>query len=320
MIPTLVFISMLSFVIIKLPPGDFVSSYMAQLQQTGGSIREDEIQALRKRYGLDEPVHVQYIKWVTGMSRGDFGFSFTYNRPVRELIGDRLLLSAGIALSTLVLVFAVSIPVGVFSAVRQYSVGDYLLTFLGFIGLAVPEFMVALVLLYVAYVAFGTSVGGLFSPHMVEAPWSWAKFGDLLGHLWIPLVVIGMHGTAGLIRTMRANLLDELRKDYVATARAKGVPPGRLLYKYPVRVAVNPILSTVGWRLPAIVSGEIIVAVVLSLPTVGPLLLRALLGQDMYLAGTLVMFLAALTVVGTLLSDLLLAWADPRIRFGARTR
>jgi peptide/nickel transport system permease protein len=253
------------------------------------------------------------------MVRGDFGFSFTYNRPVRELIGERLALSAAISVATLVLIYAVSIPVGVFSAVRQYSLGDYFLTFLGFIGLAVPEFLVALVLVYVAYSAFGTSVGGLFSPHMVEAPWSGAKVMDLLGHIWIPLVVIGMHGTAGLIRTMRANLLDELRKDYVTTARAKGVPPNRLLYRYPVRVALNPILSTVGWRLPLIVSGEIIVAVVLSLPTVGPLLLRALLGQDMYLAGTLVMFLAALTVIGTLLSDLLLAWADPRIRFGGRS-
>jgi peptide/nickel transport system permease protein len=319
MIPTLFFISIVSFTIIQLPPGDFLTTYMAQLQQSGGSLREDEVQSLRRQYGLGEPVHVQYAKWVTGMVRGDFGFSFTYNRPVRELIGERLALSAAISVATLVLIYAVSIPVGVFSAVRQYSLGDYFLTFLGFIGLAVPEFLVALVLVYVAYSAFGTSVGGLFSPHMVEAPWSGAKVMDLLGHIWIPLVVIGMHGTAGLIRTMRANLLDELRKDYVTTARAKGVPPNRLLYRYPVRVALNPILSTVGWRLPLIVSGEIIVAVVLSLPTVGPLLLRALLGQDMYLAGTLVMFLAALTVIGTLLSDLLLAWADPRIRFGGRS-
>jgi peptide/nickel transport system permease protein len=319
MIPTLFAISIVAFTIIQLPPGDFLTTYIAQLQVSGGDVQEDQIAALKKRYGLDQPIYIQYVKWMGGMARGDFGQSFTWNRPVRELIGERLALSAGISILTLVLIFAVAIPIGVYSAVRQYSVGDYALTFLGFIGLAVPEFMVAMILMYVAYLLWGTSVGGLFSDQYAEAAWSLAKFGDLLSHIWIPLLVIGLHGTAGLIRTMRANLLDELRKDYVTTARAKGVPRTRLLFKYPVRVAINPIVSTIGWRLPAIVSGEIIVAVVLNLPTTGPLLLRALLSQDMYLAGTLVMFLAMLTVIGTLISDILLAWVDPRIRFGGRT-
>ncbi|MBC7319161.1 ABC transporter permease [bacterium] len=315
MVPTLILISVVSFIIIQLPPGDFLTSYIAQLSQTGETVDEATIAALKKRYGLDQPYYIQYFMWVKGMFQGDFGQSFEWNRPVSQLIWERLGLTVAVSIFTMLFSWALSFPIGMYSATHQYSLGDYFATFIGYIGLATPNFMIALILMWIAYSVFGASVGGLFSPQYVEAPWSWGKFLDLLNHLWIPAIVIGMGGTAGLIRTLRANLLDELHKPYVVTARAKGVPERRLLWRYPLRLAIIPWISTVGWTLPGIVSGETIVAVVLSLPTTGPLLLRALQSQDMYLAGSFIMFLSFLTVIGTLISDILLGWVDPRIRY-----
>jgi len=319
MVPTLFIISIISFAIIQLPPGDYLTSYVAALSETGESVSQAEVETLRRRYALDKPITSQYLKWMAGIFKGDLGMSFEQNRPVTKLIGERILLTIVISIATLLFTWAVAIPVGIYSAVKQYSVGDYVFTVLGFIGLAVPNFLLALILMYVGYTVFGVSAGGLFSPAYEMAPWSLAKFGDLLAHLWIPVVVIGTSGTAGLIRIMRANLLDELRKQYVLTARAKGLGRIRLLLKYPVRVALNPLISTIGWVLPAIVSGAVITAVVLSLPTTGELLLSSLMSQDMYLAGSIVMILSLLTVIGTLISDLLLLWLDPRIRY-ERTR
>jgi len=319
MVPTLLLISIISFGIIQLPPGDYLTSYIAALSETGETVDEEEIAALKKQYRLDEPIYLQYLHWMAGLLRGDMGMSMEWNRPVTKLIGERILLTTIISLVTLLFTWAVAIPIGIYSAVRQYSVGDYVFTFLGFIGLATPNFLLALIFMYVGYSVFGVSAGGLFSPQFQNAPWSLAKFGDLMAHIWIPVVVIGTSGTAGLIRVMRGNLLDELRKQYVLTARAKGVARVKLLLKYPVRVAINPLVSTIGWVLPAIVSGATITAVVLGLPTTGPLLLRALMNQDMYLAGSMVMMLSLLTVVGTLISDILLMWLDPRIRYEKRT-
>jgi peptide/nickel transport system permease protein len=316
MVPTLVLISMVSFAIIQLPPGDYLSTLAARLEAQGGELDREQYTFLRERYGLDQPIIVQYWKWVSGIVlNGDFGLSFHFRRPVDELIWSRLGLTLAISLATVVFVYLVAIPIGIYSAVRKYSIGDYIATFIGFIGLAIPNFLLALVLMYVALTQFGQNVGGLFSAHYVDAPWSWGKFLDLLTHMWIPIIVVGTASTASLIRYMRANLLDELPKPYVVTARAKGLPETRLLMKYPVRVASNPIVSRLGWELPDLVSGELIVAVVLSLPTTGPLLLQALVAQDMYLAGSFIMMLSILTVIGTLASDILLAWLDPRIRF-----
>ena len=316
MIPTLFAVSLVSFLIIQLPPGDYLSALAASMAEQGDTVDQSQLRALENRYGLNQPFYVQYWKWISGIVlRGDFGQSFEWGRPVTTLIWDRLGLTFVLSLSTLIFVWAVALPVGIYSAVRKYSVGDYVATFLGFLGLAVPNFLFALVLMYVAFKYFGQSVGGLFSPEYVSAPWSMAKVVDMLGHLWIPMIVIGTAGTAGLIRIMRANLLDELYKPYVETARAKGLSERRLLIKYPVRVALNPFVSTVGWILPELVSGAAITSIVLSLPTTGPLLLRALLSQDMYLAGSFILMLSVLTVIGTLLSDILLAWLDPRIRF-----
>jgi len=315
MIPTLFVISIITFILIQLPPGDFLTSQLQQLQQQGERINEDRIAALRARYGLDRPLYVQYVKWVTNFVQGDMGYSFEWNRPVNELIWDRLGYTVVIALAAMLFTWAVAFPIGIYSALRQYSVGDYFFTTLGFLGLSTPSFMLAMVLMYLGYEWFGISVGGLFSPEYVAAPWGWAKFVDLLKHVWIPTVVVGMAGTAGMIRVMRANLLDELRKPYVTTARAKGVGPIRLVLKYPVRIALNPFISTIGWMLPYLFSGSAIASVVLSLPTTGPLLLRALMSQDMYLAGSFIMILSALTVLGTLISDILLALIDPRIRY-----
>lgn len=316
MIPTLIAISVVSFFIIQLPPGDYLSTLVANLAAQGDQVDGARLAALRDRYGLDQPIWVQYWKWITGIvTRGDFGHSFEWNRPVSQLIWQRLGLTFVLSFATLIFTWAISLPTGILSAVRKYSIGDYVATFLGFIGLAIPNFLLALVLMYISFRYFNQSVGGLFSPQFVDAQWSWAKVKDLLAHLWVPMIVIGTAGTAGLIRIMRANLLDELHKPYVETARAKGLPEGRLLVKYPVRVALNPFVSTVGWVLPGLVSGEAIVAIVLSLPTTGPLLLRALNSQDMYLAGSFILMLSVLTVVGTFVSDLLLAWLDPRIRY-----
>lgn len=307
-------ISVLSFVIIRLPPGDYISSYIASQSMSGGFVSEQEVQALRREYGLDQPVYVQYLRWMGMVVQGRFGVSLEYRRPVSEVIGDRLWLTMVVALAAVVLTWALALPIGIYSAVRQYSVGDYLATFVGFIGLAVPSFMLALVLMYLGFKFFNANIGGLFSGEFDLAPWSLAKVWDLAKHLPLPTLILGFAGTAQLIRIMRANLLDELSKPYVVTARARGLSERRVILKYPVRVALNPFASTIGYLLPYVVSGSIIVSLVLGLPTVGPLLLRALVAQDMFLAGTIVLLLGVLTVVGTFMSDLLLLWIDPRIR------
>ena len=316
MIPTLFLISIVSFIIIQLPPGDFLTSYVTQLSSMGDNVDESAIQALRDRYGLGQPLYVQYFRWMDNMLHGDFGHSMEWNKPVLGLLTERLPLTFVLAVSTMLFTWAIAFPIGIYSAVKQYSIGDYIATFLGFIGLAIPDFLLALILMWVFFAYFNQSVGGLFSPDFQEAPWSPAKVWDLGKHLIVPMVILGLGGTASLIRVMRANLLDELHKPYVVTARAKGLSESKLLLKYPVRAALNPFISTAGWYLPALVSGATIVAVVLSLPLTGPLLLRALMSQDMYLAGSFIFVLSALTVIGTLISDILLAWLDPRIRLG----
>lgn len=319
MIPTLLAISIIVFVIIKLPPGDYLSSYVAELQSQGEAVDPQKIQFLRQQYGLDRPFFEQYFVWVTGLLQGDLGYSFEYNLPVASVVGERLLLTFIVSFATIVFVWVVSFLIGAYSATHQYSLGDYSLTFLGFLGLATPNFLLALVLLYVANSVFGVSVGGLMDEKYLDAPWSWGKLDSVLAHLWIPVIVIGLSGTAGMIRRLRANLLDELQKQYVVTGRAKGLPPGRLLIKYPLRMALNPFVADIGNLLPHVISGAAIVSIVLSLPTTGPMLLHALLSQDMFLAGSFLMFLATLTVIGVLLSDLLLAVLDPRIRLGGGT-
>ncbi len=320
MIPTLLAISIVSFAIIELPPGDYLSSYIARLEQTNQDVSTSLVTALRHRYGLDAPMHVRYFKWITRVFRGDLGYSFRFSRPVSELIGERLILTVLVTFTTMWFTWIVAFPIGIYSALKPYTIGDYIVTFLGFIGLATPNFMLALILMFISYKYFGFSVGGLFSMEFADAAWSMAKVADLLKHLWVPVIVIGTAGTAGLIRIMRANMLDELPKPYVTTARSKGLPEWKVIAKYPVRVALNPFVSTVGWMLPRLISGATITAIVLSLPTTGPLLLEALRSQDMYLAGSFIMLLASLTVIGTLVSDLLLAWLDPRIRFARSTQ
>ncbi|GLQ08576.1 ABC transporter permease [Devosia yakushimensis] len=317
MIPMMAVISMVTFIIIQLPPGDFLTAMTARLASQSESIDPGVLAGLRERYGLDQPWVVQYWKWISGIVlRGDFGQSFDWNKPVSELIWGRLNLTMVVSVTTLIFVWAVAFPIGIYSAVRQYSVGDYFATFLGFLGLAIPNFLLALVLMFVSAQYFGQSVGGLFSPDYINAAWSWGKFADLMSHMWIPIIVLGTGSTAALIRIMRANLLDELNKPYVDMARARGLGEIRLLLKYPVRVALNPFISTVGWVLPHLVSGAVVVSIVLSLPTTGPLLLSALFAQDMYLAGSFILLMSMLTLIGTLISDLLLAWLDPRIRNG----
>jgi peptide/nickel transport system permease protein len=321
MIPTLLIISLIVFVIIQLPPGDYLESYIAELQSQGESVDPEKIAFLRQHYGLDKPLHEQYFYWLTGMFQGDFGYSFEYDLPVTEVVGDRLVLTVLVSFITIVFTWIVAFPIGIYSATHQYSWGDYGLTFLGFIGLATPNFLLALVMLYLANVYFGTSIGGLMDPEFIDQPWSWDKLMSVLEHLWIPVVVIGTSGTAGMIRRLRANLLDELQKQYVVTGRAKGLPHFKLLTKYPLRMALNFFISDIGSILPSVISGAEVVAVVLSLPTTGPMMLSALQSQDMYLAGSFLMFLASLTVVGVLLSDLALAALDPRIRLqGGVTR
>lgn len=310
-------ISVLSFVIIQLPRGDFVSAYIAQLAASGASVSAQEAENLRVQYGLNQPIYIQYGKWIGLLLQGDFGVSMQWQRPVSEVIGDRLAMTMVVSLFALLLTWGLALPIGIYSAVRQYSVLDYLFTFIGFIGLAMPSFLIALLVLYFGFKLFGANIGGLYSSEYALEPWSWGKVGDLLMHLPVPAVILGLASTAQAIRIMRANLLDELRRPYVVTARAKGLPESRVILKYPVRVALNPFASTIGYTLPFIVSGSIIVSVVLSLPTVGPLLLNALLAQDMFLAGTIVLLLGVLTVIGTLLSDFLLLWIDPRIRVEA---
>jgi peptide/nickel transport system permease protein len=311
---TIVAISMLSFAIIQLPPGDYLTSYISQMAASGSMISEQEAQNLRVLYGLDKPKYLQYFYWVGLMFQGNFGMSLEWGLPVLTVIGDRLALTMVISVVAVTLTWCLALPIGIYSAVRQYSIGDYLFTFVGFIGLAIPSFMLALVLMYLGFAWFGADVGGLFSPEFSEADWSAARVWDLVKHLPLPAVVLAFGGTAQLIRIMRANLLDELGKPYVVTARAKGLSERQLIMKYPVRVALNPFASTVGYLFPYVVSGSIIVSLVLSLPTVGPVLLKALLAQDMFLAGTIVLLLGVMTVIGTLISDLLLMWIDPRIR------
>jgi peptide/nickel transport system permease protein len=317
MVPSLIVISFLAFVLIQLPPGDFVTTYIATLAASNEIVDQNTAAELRQRFGLDQPMIVQYWKWISGIVlRGDFGLSFEWQQPVKELIWERMALTLVLTFSTLLATWGIALPIGVFSAVKKYSIADYAATTLSFLGLAIPSFLLALVLMYVAAVEFGQEVGGLFSEQYVNAPWSFGKVIDLLRHLWIPVIILAVSGTASLIRVMRANMLDELSKPYVTTARAKGLSEFRLLMKYPVRIALNPFISTIAWLLPNLISGSVIVAVVLSLPTAGPLLLQSLMSQDMYLAGAFVLLICALTLVGSLISDILLALADPRIRLG----
>ena len=315
MLPVLAIISVLTYIIIELPPGDFLTTHMMRLKLEGMEANEAEIVALRQQFNLDRHPVERYLRWMWGLAQGDMGTSFTYERPVVALIGERLALTVSISVVTILLTWLVAIPVGIYSATHQYALLDYLFTFLGFVGLAVPNFLLALVLMYAYYAGTGMTITGLFSPEYAIASWSMGKFVDMLNHIWIPAIVIGTAGTAGTIRVLRGCLLDELRKQYVITARARGLSEARIVFKYPVRVAINPLLSTVGWILPAIISGETIVAIVLNLPTCGPMLLEALRSQDMHLAGSFIMLLSVLTVLGTLISDVLLAWSDPRIRY-----
>ena len=316
MIPMMFAISIVTFIIIQLPPGDFLTALQARLASQSESIDPGVLAGLRERYGLDQPFFVQYWKWISGIVlRGDFGQSFDWNKPVSELIWGRMNLTMIVSVTTLFFVWAVAFPIGIYSAVRQYSAGDYFATFIGFLGLAIPNFLLALVLMYLSSQYLGMSVGGLFSPEYINAAgWSWGKLVDLASHMWIPVIVLGTGATASLIRIMRANLLDELHKPYVEAGRAKGLPEARLILTYPTRVALNPFISTVGWVLPALISGELIVSTVLNLPTAGPLLLQALKSQDMYLAGAFILLSGALVLIGTLVSDILLAISDPRIR------
>ena len=314
MLWTLVGISVLVFIIIQLPPGDYLTTYIAEIQAQGERLQEEKIAFLREQYGLDRPLWQQYFVWAFGLLHGNLGYSFEYNQPVADVIGDRMFLTMVLNFFTVLFIYVVSFPIGVYSATHQYSAADHSLSFLGFLGLATPNFLLALILLYLANVWFGTSIGGLMDPEYVDKPWSVGKALSVLEHLWVPVVVIGTSGTAGMIRRLRANLLDELQKQYVTTARAKGVSEGRLLRRYPLRMALNPFISDIGSLLPQIVSGSVIVSAVMSLPTTGPMLLSSLQSQDMYLAGSFLMFLAVLTVVGMLVSDILLAVLDPRIR------
>lgn len=311
---TLAAISVLAFIIIELPPGDYISTYVAQQQASGALLSLQEAENLRAQYGLDQPAYVRYFKWMGLVVQGNFGTSLEWQRPVSSLIGERLLLTVALSLAAIFFTWMLALPIGIYSAVRQYSVLDYVFTLLGFIGLAVPNFLLALVLMYFGFTLFNANIGGLFSPDFADAPWSAARAIDLLKHLPLPALVLAIGGTAQVIRVMRANLLDELRKPYVTSARAKGLREWQVILRHPVRVALNPFISTIGYLFPYVVSGSIVVSLVLSLPTVGPLLLRALLAQDMFLAGTIILLLGAMTVVGTLISDCLLMWVDPRVR------
>src|SRR5271170_4743204 len=316
MIPTLIAISIVIFVIINLPPGDYFSTYIAELQSQHEGANLDKIAFLKAQYGFDRPLWVQYLYWVGGLLHGDMGFSFLYDLPVNQVVGDRLMLTFVVSFTTIIFTYVVAFPIGVYSATHQYSWTDHALTLLGFLGLATPSFLLALVLLYLANVYLGISIGGLMDPQYVDKPWSVPKALSVLAHLWIPVIVIGTAGTAAMIRRLRANLLDELQKQYVVTARAKGLHPLKVLLKYPLRMALNPFISDIGSLLPHVISGAVIVSVVMSLPTTGPMLLEALRSQDMYLAGSFLMFMAFLTVIGVFLSDLALATLDPRIRLG----
>ena len=308
-------LSIVTFVVIQLPPGDYLSTYISRLeQQSGGNFSEEEIDSLRRQYGLDLSLSERYVKWFGSVLQGDYGFSYDWQQPVRNLIGERLALTFTIAIISAIITYAIAIPIGIYSATHQYSLGDYVVSIVGFIGLAIPNFMLALIMLYVAFKVFGVNLSGLFSPEYLDQPWSLAKVGDLLLHLPIPVIVVSTGGTAGLIRVLRGTLLDELNKQYVVTARSKGVGEIKLLFKYPVRIALNPLVSSLAWLFPALISGGVITAIVLGLPTAGPMLLRALITQDTFLTATLLMFVSVLTVIGTSVSDILLVMLDPRIR------
>jgi len=315
-IPLLLVLSVVSFVIIQLPPGDYLTTYINNLKLSGIQLNEDEVVRLKQLYGLDKPVYMQYFIWIGNFIKGDLGRSFQWNRPVNEILAERVPMTVLISVLTTLFAWIIAIPIGIYSALRQYSVFDYTFTFIGYIGLSMPGFLLALILMWFLFSRFGFSMPGLFSSEYAVAPWSLAKVFDMLKHIWLPIIIIGMSSTAGLIRTMRGNLLDELRKQYVIVARAKGLPERKLVFKYPVRIAINPLISTIGWMLPGIISGETLVSIVLNIQTVGPVLLRAVMSQDMYLAGSITLILSILTVIGMLISDILLAWADPRIRYG----
>jgi peptide/nickel transport system permease protein len=319
MIPTLFAISIVVFIIIQLPPGDIVTSLLARRGAAGDNLSFTEMEALREFYGVNDPILVQYWRWISGiLFEGNFGTSIEYVRPVNGLIGERIPWTIAMGVSTLIASWVIAFPIGIYAAVRQYSIGDYVATTFGFLGLATPHFLIALILMYFTLTWFGYVPAGLCSPEWCDSAWNLGKLIDFLGHMWVPMLVLGTAGTAGLIRILRANLLDELHKPYVVAARARGVPERRLLRRYPLRVALNPFVSTVGWVLPLIFAGDIIVGQILGLPTIGPLLLGALRAQDMYLAGSLILIISVLTVIGTLVSDLLLGWLDPRVRFGLR--
>jgi peptide/nickel transport system permease protein len=311
---TIFLISVLAFAIIQLPPGDFVDAYIAQLASSGSSVSAEEAANLRQLYGLGQPFHIQYGKWLARIVTGDFGESMEWRRPVTEVIGDRLWLTMLLSFAALLLTWSLALPIGIYSAVRQYSIGDYIFTFIGFIGIAVPNFLLALIIMYVGFKLFDINIGGLFSSEYNLAAWSWGKVWDLMKHLPLPAVILALGGTAQLIRIMRANLLDELRRPYVVTARAKGLSETRTILKYPVRAALNPFASNLAYLFPYLVSGSIIISIVLGLPTVGPLLVKSLISQDMFLAGAIVLLLGVMTVVGTFISDLVLMWVEPRLR------
>jgi peptide/nickel transport system permease protein len=315
--PMLIGISIISFIIIQLPPGDFLTMYIMQLQSRGYKLAEDEIARLKDRYGLNDPIYIQYFKWIWNIVRyGDLGRSFSYDKQVKELISERITLSVIISIFTLLFSWGIGFFIGVYSATHQYSLGDYIFTFLGFIGMSLPGFLLALIFIYISLSYFKYNPMGLFSAQYLGAPWSLAKVLDMLKHIWGVIIVLGIGGTASITRIIRGCLLDELRKQYVITARAKGLPEKKLLFKYPVKIAINPLLSTIGWLLPSIFSGEALASIVLNIPTNGPLLLEALMTQDMYLAGSFVLILSTLVILGSLISDILLAWVDPRIRYG----
>ncbi|MCS5702242.1 MAG: ABC transporter permease [Acidobacteria bacterium] len=315
MVATLAAVSVVAFVLIQLPPGDYADAYANKRQQAGAPISVQELDEMRLRLGLDRPWYVQYGSWISAIVlKGDLGYSWEWRRPVVDVIAERLPLTLMLAFSTLFFMYVVALPIGIYSAFRQYSLTDHAFSTIGYVGLATPNFLLALILMYLGQQWFGQSVGGLFSPEFQDAPWSWARFKDLAGHLWVPVIVLGTAGTAYLIRTMRAAVLDELNQMYVMAARAGGLSPMHLLFKYPVRMALNPILSTLGWRLTYVISGAPIVGVVMSLPDTGPLFLHALLNQDMFLAGAMVLVYCSLTIIGTFVSDLLLIALDPRIR------
>ncbi len=314
MVPTVFVISVISFLVMEAPPGDYMDSYVTNLINTQQYVDPAEVEALRLRYGLDDPLYVRYYRWISGVFRGDLGRSLAWSQPVKKLIAERLPWTLAISISALILTYIIAIPIGTYVATHQYSPGDYLATLVGFLGLSIPTFLIALIVIWLYFLATRQVAVGLFSQEFETAPWSFAKVVDLLKHLWVPAFITGTAGTAGTIRTVRANLLDELSKPYVEVARAKGLKERKLLYKYPFRMAMNPVASTIGWALAGLVNGELMVSLVLGLPTMAPLLVGALQAQDMMLAASIVLLLSTLTVIGTLVSDILLVWIDPRIR------